>query len=135
MGSATPCYADGMRNDLALLIALSMTLAGCPDDMPDDTENYDTPLADAPAPLDTPSMDAPSDDDAPSTDAPVASDVPPMTDTRVIPPGECADSEPCPPTCLIETSCVTECGGPVTSCGCCPCAPGSVDAMSCTDAE
>jgi hypothetical protein len=127
-----------MRNYLLLLLVLSLPLAGCPDDAPNDADMFDTPLADAPAALDVPAtMDAPSADDAPvATDAPVADDAPTDTpatvDTRVVPPGECADTEPCPPTCLIATSCVTECGGPVTNCGCCPCAEGSINVGTCT---
>jgi len=132
-----------MRNYLPLL--LSLALAGCPDDT--GTTDTGTDPVDAPTTMDVPAtVDAPvATDDVPATtdaaladaptedDAPATTDAPALLDTRVIPPGECNESEPCPPTCIIANSCVSECGGPVTNCGCCPCAEGSVNVLSCSD--
>lgn len=129
-----------MRNYLPLLLVLSLSLAGCPDDTEPSDTGADTPALDAPVAMDVPSAidapvatdDTPAAQDAPvAEDAPVADDAPPLADTRVIPAGECADSDPCPSTCLIATICVTECGGPETNYGCCPCAEGSMSALSC----
>ncbi len=50
-------------------------------------------------------------------------------DTGPVGPGECSDS--CTPTCLRAFTCVKECGGPVMNCGCCTCAPGSIDSIGC----
>lgn len=47
-----------------------------------------------------------------------------------IPPGVCG-AGPCPMECFRAVSCVVACGGPVTSCGCCTCAPGSFDSIGC----
>jgi hypothetical protein len=35
------------------------------------------------------------------------------------------------PECLRAVECVTECGGPVVSSGCCPCAEGTFDSITC----
>ncbi len=45
-------------------------------------------------------------------------------------PGMCAPG-PCPMECFRAVSCVTVCGGPVTPCGCCACAAGSIDTIGC----
>lgn len=64
-----------------------------------------------------------------SADAPAAADAP-RRDARGAAAGMC-NPEACTDTCLVAIRCVTECGGPVTECGCCACAPGSVEAASC----
>jgi hypothetical protein len=35
------------------------------------------------------------------------------------------------PECFRAVECVTECGGAVVSSGCCPCAEGTFDSISC----
>jgi hypothetical protein len=42
-----------------------------------------------------------------------------------------ADAAPCPPECLRAVRCVTACGGPPVSLGCCPCAAPAFDDISC----
>jgi hypothetical protein len=37
----------------------------------------------------------------------------------------------CPPTCFRAVRCVTACGGPAVSHGCCPCVPPAFDDISC----
>jgi hypothetical protein len=37
----------------------------------------------------------------------------------------------CPPTCFRAVRCVTTCGGPAVSHGCCPCVPPAFDDISC----
>ncbi len=49
--------------------------------------------------------------------------------------GECNLTVECPPTCFRAITCVKECGGPETACGCCPCAAGSMDAIGCSAAD
>jgi hypothetical protein len=47
-------------------------------------------------------------------------------------PGMCDEaSELCDVMCLRAVSCVTACGQTPTPCGCCPCAEGSFDAITC----
>lgn len=54
------------------------------------------------------------------------------TDSGVIPPGECNLASPsCESLCIRPVSCVRECGGPATECGCCSCAAGSIDDITC----
>jgi hypothetical protein len=102
-----------------------------------------TPI-DAPVAVDAPlAIDAPSATDAPavpSDDAFVVADdaTPPgesdagfRGDAGSIGAGECDMRAECPPTCFRAVTCVKECGGPETECGCCPCAPGSIDAITC----
>lgn len=79
------------------------------------------------------SEDAGSSDDAGAEDAGSSSDDAGSAQDAghgEIPPGECAPG-PCPMECFRAVRCVSECGGPVTECGCCSCAPGSVDAITC----
>jgi hypothetical protein len=135
---------------LASIVTCGLLLAGCPGDSgtsPDAPVALDArPAVDAPAAPDAPaltdapealdtnaSIDAPSALDAPTTpsDAPVPSDAP-ARDARGIPPGQCEETSPlCAVLCLVTVSCVTECGGPITECGCCPCAAGSISAATC----
>ncbi len=57
-------------------------------------------------------------------------------DAGSVPPGECDTTSPlCSTFCLVAVNCVRACGGPVTSCGCCPCAPGSMNAFECSGAS
>jgi hypothetical protein len=35
------------------------------------------------------------------------------------------------PECFRAVECVAECGGPILSSGCCPCAEGTVDSITC----
>lgn len=44
--------------------------------------------------------------------------------------GVCA-LDKCTPECFEGMACVTACGGPVTWCGCCNCAAGSIRTTSC----
>ena len=74
-----------------------------------------------------------SSDDAASTssdDAATQPDAAPEGDAGTIGAGEC-DPTACTPTCFRAITCVKECGGPATACGCCACAAGSFDAISC----
>lgn len=53
-------------------------------------------------------------------------------DAAGVPPGECDTTSPlCDAPCFRPISCVRACGGPVTECGCCPCATGSIDTIAC----
>ena len=133
------------------LVALALvSLVGCPDSSGSDAGRDAAAALDTPATLDTPAaLDTPAladtgtmvEDDAPpvdafvtasgdaSGDAHVAGDA--FTrDTRGALPGMC-NPEACTPTCFRNVQCVTECGGPVTECGCCACATGSMDAIGC----
>lgn len=82
-----------------------------------------------------------SHNDTPSNDdASLATDVVPdgagevaeaAIDGRAdIAPGNCSLDQ-CTPECLDGMACVTACGGPVTWCGCCPCAAGSIRSNTC----
>jgi hypothetical protein len=48
-----------------------------------------------------------------------------------LPPGACASGS-CAPECFRAVNCVAVCGGPVTYCGCCSCAAGSIDTFTCS---
>ena len=89
----------------------------------DDVMNIDAAVdafaGDAFTPADAFASDAASGSDAPTRDA------------RGAAAGMC-NPEACTDTCLVAIRCVAECGGPVTECGCCACAAGSMDAASCT---
>ncbi|MCC6877189.1 MAG: hypothetical protein IT378_22985 [Sandaracinaceae bacterium] len=53
-------------------------------------------------------------------------------DAGPIAPGVCDSTSPlCAVLCFRAVTCVTECGGPETECGCCPCAQGSFDPIEC----
>ena len=136
------------------LVALARTsLAGCPDSTPNDA-GRDAVTLDAPALNDSApgtlvdafaagdafatgdafaagdafsadafSADAFTSGDAFSADARTR-------DARAAAPGMC-NPEACTPTCFRPIRCVTECGGPVTECGCCECAAGSIDTIGC----
>jgi hypothetical protein len=68
-------------------------------------------------------------DAATGTDADVRVDS--GTDSGGVPlPGMCNESA-CTPECFRPYECVTVCGGPATSCGCCQCAEGSIDSITC----
>lgn len=54
----------------------------------------------------------------------------PRSDAGPIGAGECSEG-PCPPECFRAYTCVRVCGGPETICGCCPCAAGSIDSITC----
>ncbi|MBX7191823.1 MAG: hypothetical protein K1X94_07185 [Sandaracinaceae bacterium] len=106
---------------------------------------HDSAAADAPSADDAfGASDAPSSADAFSaTDAPssadafVADDAPADPDAGFegdagsVGAGEC-DPTACTPECFRAITCVKECGGPATSCGCCACAVGSFDAVACS---
>lgn len=110
-----------------------------------DTTPLDAPVAiDAPSAIDAPV--APSDDAFDALDGTTSGDAPApgeidaavvesdggfRGDAGSIGAGECDMRAECPPTCFRPVTCVKECGGPETECGCCPCAPGSIDAISC----
>ncbi len=47
------------------------------------------------------------------------------------PPAPACAAGPCPPECFRAVSCVAVCGGPVIDCGCCGCAEGSIDSITC----
>ncbi len=130
---------------LASLTTLLLALGGCPEP----TE----PTHDARVSLDayTPSDAASAADDAasaaddaaslPDDAASAADDAASLPDDAASAaddassgprPGECGRG-PCPPECFRAVSCVTVCGGPVTECGCCGCAEGSIDTIACGD--
>lgn len=137
------------------LVALALTsLAGCPGTEPADAGhdalvviNEEVGVRDTGTPdtfviigddvlntdagADASAEDAFTAADAFSTaDAPAAADAP-TRDARGAAAGMC-NPEACTPTCFVAIRCVTECGGPVTECGCCACAPGSMSVASCT---
>jgi hypothetical protein len=133
------------------LVALALfTLAGCPSAASEDAGN--DAGRDAAVALDSPIgtdafvtlVDAPPSDDAatPIVDDASVRDTGVDTgtsaldtgatarDTGPAAPGMC-DATACTPTCFRPITCVTVCGGPVTMCGCCACAAGSVDTSTC----
>ena len=137
------------------LVALALSLVACGGgtDTPDaPSPGMDAPVASTSDTNATPdavaSPDAFRADDAPSTgeDAPALADAPSPSDPDAvvieadggfegdvgsIGPGECDTTVECLPTCFRPIRCVKECGGPVTECGCCPCATGSIDSITC----
>lgn len=143
-----------MTHRLALVALALASLTGCPDATPADagqdapvlTEEVglrDTGMPDAHVAVifdDVMSIDAATDaffEDAFVVDAfaedaaPLHDAAAPLRDARGAAPGMC-NPEACTPTCFRPIRCVTECGGPVTECGCCACAPGSVDTLECS---
>ena len=129
------------------LFALALLLTACP---PGETAD-----AGVDAPVPTPDTTVVSMPDAFGSDMGVLPDAPPDappaspdapldggSDVGVdagadagagVPPGVCGPA--CTPTCFRPIDCVTVCGGPVTHCGCCACAPGSMDTLGCGASE
>ena len=123
-------------------VACSGDDAGVPDAGGSDAAVLDAAVLDAAA-LDAASIDAAASDadatadagvpvDARVSDAGGGTDGGAAVDGGDIPPGECnTASDQCRAACVRANECVTVCGGPVTNCGCCPCAAGSRDITSC----
>jgi hypothetical protein len=123
----------------ALLTLIAFSACGGDDSTPADTGGGDTTIdsATGDAAPDTGGADAPADApaDTGTTDGAAdtgSTDAAPDTGDASIPPGECVeDATLCTETCLRPYSCVTVCGGPAVDCGCCPCAAGSIDDITC----
>jgi hypothetical protein len=131
----------------AALVGLALSLVACGGtDTPDAASSgMDAPIASGsdtnPTPDAVTSPDAFSADDAPSIlDAASSGDRDAVVietdagfegDAGGIGPGECDTRVECLPTCFRPIRCVKECGGPETECGCCPCATGSIDSITC----
>jgi hypothetical protein len=124
----------------ALLTLIAFSACGGDDSTPADTGGGDTTIdsATGDAAPDTGGADAPADTgstDTGTTDGAAdtgSTDAAPDTGDASIPPGECVeDATLCTETCLRPYSCVTVCGGPAVDCGCCPCAAGSIDDITC----
>lgn len=93
--------------------------------VPHDSAGSDATAVDAVVPEDTGSADTAAADTAATDTGAPAQD----TGTGTA-PGECAPG-PCPMECFRPYRCVTVCGGPIQECGCCPCAAGSIDTITC----
>lgn len=92
----------------------------------------DAPLADEDAPLAVDAFVALDAHEASDAFEPVDDDAGFEGDAGSIGVGECSITSECLMImCLRPIRCVKECGGPAAECGCCPCAVGSFDSITC----
>lgn len=98
------------------------------DDLDGGDDSDAGPVVDAGDAADAGLDGGPVSDAGPDTDGGEAADA--GTDAGA-PPGPACAAGPCPPECFRAVSCVAVCGGPVIDCGCCGCAEGSIDSITC----